>query len=162
MCASAVSTGSKALTNQQLAQLLAEEEAQWKAQQAQAEQALQEALKQEAENQALDLLAHFAKNPVLVQDVPVTFQPRTLAPVVPFDSCAGITCSGHGVCEAGSDGQARCQCSPGSFCGLHAAHRTPCKWPDCRLVSKRLRCNTAAIVNRRQHIRMRWPSVCYG
>ena len=101
MCASAVSTGSKALKPQQLAQPLAEEEAQWKAQQAQAEQALQEnlereaenqaTLEQEAENQALDLLAHFAQNPVLVQDVPVTFQPRTLAPVVPFDSCAAIT-----------------------------------------------------------------------
>ena len=45
-----------------------------------------EALNQ-AENQALDLVAHFAANP-LISNMPVKVAPRKAAPVVPFDSCA--------------------------------------------------------------------------
>ena len=68
-----------------------------------------------AENQALDLVAHFSANPDLISKMPVKVEPRKAAPVVPYDSCAGITCSGHGSCEEGHNGQALCQCYPGWF-----------------------------------------------
>ena len=49
-----------------------------------------------------------------VQYLCPTEQAVTNAPIEPFDSCAGVTCSGHGVCrESGSIGL--CDCAPGWF-----------------------------------------------
>ena len=39
---------------------------------------------------------------------------RTNAPIMPFDSCAGITCSGHGVCRD-LNGKGLCYCDHGWF-----------------------------------------------
>lgn len=66
------------------------------------------------------LVAYFDQPQVIrsVQAFPVTASwigtHRTEAPVAPFDSCAGITCSGHGECQV-TNGGARCVCMPGWF-----------------------------------------------
>ena len=42
-------------------------------------------------------------------------QDTTQAPVVAFNTCTGVTCSGHGMCRSDSEGSAMCFCDPGWF-----------------------------------------------
>ena len=70
-----------------------------------------------AEAHALNLLAHLGTKTSRLgrTNLSVVVVPRTEAPVLPWNACKGVGCSGHGECKMNAKKEATCSCSAGWF-----------------------------------------------